>query len=58
MCCRVRSAQEADYEFSHIATMDRLLKKGCSPKEIFESIRSQVCAAATTENSLLPRGDL
>ena len=40
--CRVRCSHEPDYEFAHMATMDRLQKKGCSPERIYDAICSQV----------------
>jgi hypothetical protein len=40
--CRVRVSRGLDYEFSHNATFDRLLKDGCEPMDIYHAICTQV----------------
>lgn len=39
--CRVRVSRGHDYEFSHHAAFDRLLKDGCEPMDIYHAICTQ-----------------
>ena len=39
--CRVRVSRGQDYEFSHNAAFDRLLKDGCEPLDIYHAVCTQ-----------------
>jgi hypothetical protein len=40
-CCRVRCAHDNDYDFGHVATMQRCLQQGCDTGDIIEALVTQ-----------------